>query len=278
MASRPRPLSLAALTVIDLSPPEMVSCAGAAGYSHVGLRLIPATPEERVYPAIGDTPMVREIRTRLADGNVQVLDVEVFRLKPDTQVASFEAAIATAASLGARHLLTTGQDPDVSRLADTFASLCALAARFGLTADLEFMPWIEISTLQKADELLRRAGCSNGGMIVDALHFARTGATLDGLRAVNPERLHFAQLCDAPLAKPTSTEAIIHEARNGRLPPGHGELDLAGLLRTLPAHLPLSLEVPTAGIAASVPAVDRARAVRDAAVAVLASTFEHGSH
>ena len=60
-----RPFSLAALTVIELSPPEMVSAAAAAGYQHVGLRLIPATPEERAYPVIGDTPMVRDIRQRL---------------------------------------------------------------------------------------------------------------------------------------------------------------------------------------------------------------------
>ncbi|TMG83723.1 MAG: sugar phosphate isomerase/epimerase, partial [Betaproteobacteria bacterium] len=30
-----RPLSLAALTVLELSPPDMVACAAEAGYSHV---------------------------------------------------------------------------------------------------------------------------------------------------------------------------------------------------------------------------------------------------
>ena len=33
-----RILSLAALTVLELSPPEMVEVAARAGYSHVGLR------------------------------------------------------------------------------------------------------------------------------------------------------------------------------------------------------------------------------------------------
>ena len=41
-----RILSLAALTVLELSPPQMVEVAARAGYSHVGLRLVPATPEE----------------------------------------------------------------------------------------------------------------------------------------------------------------------------------------------------------------------------------------
>ncbi len=41
-----RILSLAALTVLELSPPDMVEAAARAGYSHVGLRLVPATVEE----------------------------------------------------------------------------------------------------------------------------------------------------------------------------------------------------------------------------------------
>ena len=39
----PRVMSLAALTVLELSPPRMVEVAARAGYSHVGLRLVPAT-------------------------------------------------------------------------------------------------------------------------------------------------------------------------------------------------------------------------------------------
>ena len=39
-----RSYSLSALTVLELAPPEQVSTAAAAGYSHVGVRLIPATP------------------------------------------------------------------------------------------------------------------------------------------------------------------------------------------------------------------------------------------
>ena len=35
-----RPLSLAALTVLELTPPEMVTCAAEAGFSHVGIRLL----------------------------------------------------------------------------------------------------------------------------------------------------------------------------------------------------------------------------------------------
>ena len=72
-------LSLGALTVMELAPDDMVSCAAEAGYACVGLRILPATPIEVTWPAIGDTPLVRRIEQRLADTGVRLLDIEIFR-------------------------------------------------------------------------------------------------------------------------------------------------------------------------------------------------------
>ncbi len=41
----PRPLSLAPLTVLELSPPAMIRVAADARYASVDLRLAPATPD-----------------------------------------------------------------------------------------------------------------------------------------------------------------------------------------------------------------------------------------
>ena len=54
----PRPISIPALTALELAPPDLVSIAAAAGYSHVGLRLVAATTTEPQRAMIGDTPMV----------------------------------------------------------------------------------------------------------------------------------------------------------------------------------------------------------------------------
>ena len=153
-----RALSLAALTVLELSPPEMVSCAADAGYSHVGLRLLAATDNEPTWPLIGDTPMVREIEHRLADRGVQTLDIEIFRLRPDTVVMDYLSALETGARLGARHVLVAGNDPDEARLTERFAAFCALGAPLGLTMDLEPMPWTDVKTLQQAARDRRRSG------------------------------------------------------------------------------------------------------------------------
>ena len=85
----PRPISLAALTVLDVSPANQVLCAAKAGYSHVGIRLVPATPTETQWDMIGDTPMVREVEANLKATGVKVLDVEILRVKPDTRAINW---------------------------------------------------------------------------------------------------------------------------------------------------------------------------------------------
>ena len=264
------PLSLAALTVLELSPADMVSCAAAAGYAHIGLRLIPATDTEVSWPTIGDTALVREVARRLADTGISVLDIEILRLKPDTRVADYAAALETGARLGARHVLVAGNDPDEARLVERFAALCELGAPLGLTMDLEAMPWTEVKTLQQCARVVANAGKDNGGVLIDPIHFDRAGNVAADIAAVPRARFHYAQLCDAPAARPRDTETLLHQARAERLMPGDGGLDLGGILRALPGGLPLGLEIPMHELAKRVGAVDRARQMRIKAEAVLA--------
>src|SRR5437763_2884491 len=168
-----RSLSLAALTVLELSPPEMVACAAEAGYSHVGLRLLPATESERTWPVVGDTPMVREIERRLADTGVRTLDIEIFRLKPDTDVRSYMPALETGARLGARHVLVAGNDSAEARLTERFAALCDLGAPLGLTFDLEPMPWTDVKNLQQAARIAAAARKPKAVVLIVPILFDR---------------------------------------------------------------------------------------------------------
>ena len=142
-----RILSLAALTVLELSQTDRIHCAAEAGFSHVGLRLIAATPQEAHEDLVHDLPRRLAVQQALRSSGVKVLDAEIFRLRPDTVLADLEPAIALAAELGARELLVAGHDPDESRMADRFAALCERAALHGLGANLEFMPWTEVPDL-----------------------------------------------------------------------------------------------------------------------------------
>ncbi|HEV3240010.1 MAG TPA: sugar phosphate isomerase/epimerase [Casimicrobiaceae bacterium] len=266
-----RALSLAALTVLELSPPQMVACAADAGYAHVGLRLLPATDNEPTWPVIGDTPMVRELERRLADSGVRTLDIEIFRLRPETDTRSYLPALETGARLGARHVLVAGNDPDEVRLTERFAELCNLGAPLGLTFDLEPMPWTDVKNLQQGARIAESSRQENAGVLIDPIHFDRGGNVPADIAAVPPRRLHYAQLCDAPAERPRDLQTLLHQARAERLMPGDGGLDLAGILRALPATLPLAVEVPLLTLAKTVPAVERARRIRVKTEALLAT-------
>jgi sugar phosphate isomerase/epimerase len=265
-----RPISLAALTVLELTPPEMVACAAEAGFSHVGIRLLPATPTEPQYDIVGDTPLLREVERRLADTGVKVLDVEIFRIKPDTRVGDYEAAIASAARLGASELLVAGNDPDEARLIDGFAAFCDLAGTYGLGAGLEFMPWTDAKDLLQAARIVERIGRDNAGVLIDPFHLSRSRSRIEDIATVPPSRLHFMQFCDVPAAIPPTMDAILAEARAERLFPGEGGVDLIGLLRAVPRDIPLSVEVPTLTLAKTVAAAERARRALAATKRVLA--------
>ena len=184
------------------------------------------------------------IEKRLAATGMKVLDVEVFRLDPETHAADFEPMLAASARLRASDLLVHGADPDASRLADNWGRLCDLAGRYGLAANLEPMPWVEVSTIAKARRILDLAPRGNSAVLVDAIHFFREANRLEDLATT---KTRYLQFCDARTEKPASMEEIRRQAREDRLFPGEGGLDLRGLLGALPPDLPLSLEVPHAG-------------------------------
>jgi sugar phosphate isomerase/epimerase len=266
-----RQLSLGALTVLELAPDEMVTCAREAGYDCVGLRLLPATGAEPAWPVVGDTPLVRAIERRLADTGVRTLDVEIFRLLPDTDVRAFAPALETGARLGATQALAGAYDPDPRRLADRFAALCDLGAPLGLSINIEPMPWTEVKNLAQALRLLEMAGCHNAGLLIDAIHFDRGADVPATIASIPRERLRYMQICDAPAERPTDKDTLIFHARNERLMPGDGALDLKGILRALPHDIPIAVEVPMRTLGQSVGAVERARRIRGKTEALLAT-------
>jgi sugar phosphate isomerase/epimerase len=268
-----RPLSLAALTVIELTPPQMVQCAADAGYDFVGLRLLPATDQEVRYDFIGDTPLKRETLACLKDTGVRVLDAEILRLKPDTDVTTYLPMLETAAELGARYVLVAGNDPDETRTADNLAKLCDLAAPLGLTPSIEPMPWTDTRDITQAARILKAAAKSNVGLLIDPIHFDRAASSIDELRAMPREYFRYLQFCDAPAERPRDLETLLQQARCERLMPGHGGLDLAAILRALPDDLPISIEVPMENWARTAKATERAQKLREATLAVLDTTY-----
>src|ERR1700759_1562507 len=263
--------SLAALTALDLPPPQLIDVAHACGYEEVGLRLLPATSGGIAYPLMADRQQLRETKAHLAATGIAVADLEVVAIKPDPLIASFEAFMETGRELGAKHTLVAAYDPDLDRFSDRFAEYCALAERFGLTADLEFMPWTSVPDLPTASRIVEKMKSPTAGVLVDALHFDRSGSRVEDIGRLPQSRLHYWQICDAPAERPAAMEGIIHAAREERMFPGEGGIDLVSLAKAMPDDITISIEVPTATLAKTVDAETRARRALQGAKAVIAA-------
>jgi sugar phosphate isomerase/epimerase len=235
--------SLAHLTVLGVSPLDQIDIAAEAGYDFVGLRTTAVAAGERVASLVGDEEMVGRVQARLADTDVAVLDVELARLGPEDDPDELRGLLEAAAAVGARHVVGQLPDPDRGRAIDHFGRLCDLAGDFGLTVDLEFPSWMETGNLGSAAAVVEAADRPNAGILVDALHFYRSGSSLNDVAMLPAEWFRFVQLCDAPAAVPPTDDEVIHDARAARSLPGYGQLPLTELIESLPV-VPYSLEVP----------------------------------
>jgi sugar phosphate isomerase/epimerase len=246
-----RRLSAAHLSAIDLPPAQFIRAASEAGFDAVGLRLLRVTEDTPGYPLMEDRNALRETLAALRDTGLTVPDIEFVRLTPETRIADLAPLLDAGAELGARHVIVAAYDDDRARLVDRLSELQASARERGLHALLEFFPWTPVPDLRTALDVVEQAG-PDIGILVDSLHFDRSGSSHELLRRVPRERLPFAHLCDADVRPSYSLEQLLHAARAERLPPGQGEIPLQSFLESLPENIDLAVEVPMTGMAARV--------------------------
>lgn len=269
--NRPVRLSLAHLTILDAHPLQLIDAAEAGGFDAISLRLVAPLPGDTIVPVVGQEPLIRDIANRLDATGVRILDVEAIWLMPHTDVKSLTPALELATRFGAQHVLVVGNDPDLERLTTNFAALCDSAHMAGLGVVLEFMPLSELKTVRQGLDMLGRVCKPNARLLVDALHFYRSGAHPHDLATIGPALLPFIHLCDAAIVGP-KPDGFKAEGRGGRFYPGEGELALGDLLRVLPAGIPIEVEAPCARYA-GLPILERARICGAATRALLKGVF-----
>lgn len=265
----PHPFSLAFLTTAEASALESVQIAARHGYQMIGLRLLPATPAEGDYPLMVDDQVLKDVKLALDDTSVQVADVEIARLNETTKVSQFFPFFERAQILGAKHILVAGDDPDPVRLSETYQEFCEASLEFGLTADLEFMPWTKVPDLKATYDILGNNPKSNAGILVDGLHYDRSNTTLEEIQNIEPNLIHYVQLCDGPADYDPSDEGLIEIARAARLLPGEGGIDLVSLVKAIPDGTPLSIEIADAYKAIAADPDTRAKKAIEAAKKVV---------
>lgn len=159
-----------------------------------------------------------------------------------------EAKFAVMNRLGAKMMLlcsnvATATNPDPARAAEQLGALADAASRHGIRIAYEALAWGKyVSDYRDAWSIVERADRANLGLCLDSFHILSRGHDLRGIEEIDPYKLFFLQLADAP----RKDMDLLSWSRHHRLFPGEGSFDLTRFL----THVvragydgPVSLEV-----------------------------------
>jgi sugar phosphate isomerase/epimerase len=233
------------ISVLGMPPVEFVEVAAQLDVRKIGFACgqIVALPE--LYPAWtlrGNPGLVREVKQALADHGVALSLGEGFLIRPGMDIADQAGDMDILADLGAPIVNVVSLEGDSSRADDQFARFAAMAAERGIEASVEYMPAMPIGTLAAARDFVVRSGHPNAKVLLDAMHFYRSGGSTEDVALLDPQLIGYAQICDVPLISEHEDYSI--EARFDRRIAGDGELPLRDFVMALPADCTIGLEVP----------------------------------
>jgi 4-hydroxyphenylpyruvate dioxygenase len=164
----------------------------------------------------------------------------------DRLLAVFDEQCGRAAALGARVVMSPvdrGQG-DVDRAARSVREVAAAAARHGVRLAIEFNALAaQVNTLERARDLLARAGHPAAGLLLDTYHLHRSGATPRALGDLAPAEVAYVQFSDVP------REGLEPGQAMPRLMPGRGSVPFREYFAAIAAlgyAGPLSYEAPDA--------------------------------
>lgn len=231
-------------TVFGLPPVEQVKLAAELNCSHVSIGLAPVPWKLDRFPdwSLHDVDARREMKAAMRDLGVSLSVVEGFAVRPSADARDRAADLDIAAELGAERASAVCIERDLSRGLDQLSILAELTAERSMTLTLEFAPPHAINNLASALTAVRTLRRPNVRLVIDAMHFFRSGGAVADLMTVDPTLIGYIQLCDAP--RVSGGEDYLTEACFGRKCPGEGELPLREFLLAIPADAPIGLEAP----------------------------------
>lgn len=245
-------LGIEQLTVMGMPPVAMIELVAEAGCVAISGALgpMPAAmfgyPEFDLYPgwSLADDPALqREVKAALRANGVRVALGEGFGVREGRDVRSGAAGLDPMAELGAERINAVSMDPDLARTNDQMAHLAAMVIERGMAFTIEFAPPNTINSLDCALGVIEHIGAGRAQVLIDAMHFFRSGGTIGRLRALDPALIGYAQICDAPRVA-TDPRGYMLEACTARMAPGTGDLPVAEWIAALPADCVIGIEVP----------------------------------
>lgn len=206
-------------------------------------------------PTLGTGMAATKDGLTFADASPEIRALTLERLRGHIDLAGELGSAVTIGSISGKLGSCRGEERRDRRAQalECLAEVCGLAGRAGVTVLLEPLNRYEsdyINTLADGMEVAAEIGAPNLKLLADTFHMNIEEADLAGsLRAAGPSIGH------------------VHLADTNRQAPGHGHLDVAGVLRALADtgyQGYLSFEI--------VPLPDACRAIRDGIDAIRAAT------
>ena len=246
-----RKFSLAYLTIPGTDPVKQIEIAKKVGYDFVSLRTIPMhLPNEPEFLLHKDKNLFEATKQALKENDMPLMDIELARIRPDLDIAEYEPAFEAAAQLGATDVLGSVWTRDRAYYTEQVGKVAEMAAKYKLNYNIEFLPWAGVRNLQEGITLVDSVHADNLFLMVDMLHAGRAGVTGDELKRTDSKYFRFIHMCDGPAGPDgdaerdnITDELMLCTAREGRLYPGEGAMDIAGMVAALP-EIPVSIELP----------------------------------
>jgi sugar phosphate isomerase/epimerase len=238
--------SLAHLTLIGCSAPELVYIAARCGYDAVSPRFVPMFVDGEFACRAEDKQMVQATKEAIKNTGIRVGELELVRILDGMNPRAHEPAMALAAELGGNRVITSAwlsEPVDRNYIVDCYVELCDIADQYGLTVDLEFPTFSTLRTLHAAVDIVRASERPNAGILIDTIYSEFSNLDLDELDRLPKEWFHFLHIADVPEKLPDTKKGQIQIARAGRLYPGEGRIDFAAIIDRLPP-VTYSIELP----------------------------------
>jgi sugar phosphate isomerase/epimerase len=126
---------------------------------------------------------------------------------------------------------------------DQYAEFTMLARAYGQKAIIEFLPLSAVKTIGGAGWIVGASGAEAGGILVDSLHWIRSGGNVANIPASSPSMIHGVQICDGFRDLPNEGLNWWEEMSFGRSFLGEGDFPVREMLTVLPIELPIGIEV-----------------------------------
>lgn len=221
----PAHLSMGAICFRDRPFPDIVDAASSSGFTGIGLTV------GQCVSALERGIGLDEIGQRVTDAGLRVAELELVRLGDQGPVQHANSLVEDlSGTLNPDRVHVAAFAGEHSRILAEFAAVCERLNPTPIA--FEFMPYSQITNLRQAIDLAKSTGAVNAKVLLDVVHFFRSGGIPVEITGDHLECVAAIQLSDV---SERHGVPLSREARHLRTYPGRGTLDIIGFLRAVAA-------------------------------------------